>query len=94
LRRDGGQRLPDQGVTLIEPPGLADLGISKMQSSRWQKLGAMDDEAFERRVEVAKGRAIAAIETRAPNRKSPSHGDRVKLHDLGVSPRYPDVPEA
>jgi hypothetical protein len=26
---------------------LDDLGVSKSQSSRWQKLGAMDDEAFE-----------------------------------------------
>jgi hypothetical protein len=29
------------------PPSLAELGISKMQSSRWQAIAAVPDEAFE-----------------------------------------------
>jgi hypothetical protein len=33
-----------------EPPTLADLGITKSQSSRWQKLATMKDEEFEQGV--------------------------------------------
>jgi hypothetical protein len=33
---------------------LDDLGISKTQSSRWQKLGAMEEDAFEARTATAK----------------------------------------
>jgi N6-adenosine-specific RNA methylase IME4 len=35
------------------PPKLADLGINKTQSSRWQKLAALPDEQFERNVKRA-----------------------------------------
>ena len=34
-------------------PKLADLGVSKTQSSRWQKLAALDADKFERHVERA-----------------------------------------
>src|SRR5579863_4339250 len=37
---------------------LSDLGLTATQSSRWQKLGALDDEAFERRAVVAKRQAV------------------------------------
>lgn len=37
---------------------LADLGVTKMQSSRWQKLAALDDETFEAR-KAAASRAVA-----------------------------------
>jgi N6-adenosine-specific RNA methylase IME4 len=38
-------------------PKLADLGISKTQSSRWQKLAALDDSTFETKVKGASERA-------------------------------------
>jgi len=37
---------------------LAGLGVSRMQSSRWQKLGAMDEEAFEARAEIGAPRRL------------------------------------
>jgi hypothetical protein len=41
-----GDAIP-KAVTSVTP---SDLGISPMQSHRWQKLGGMDDVAFEARV--------------------------------------------
>jgi hypothetical protein len=41
----------------LRPATLSDLGVTKTQSSRWQKLGALDDGAFETRIATAKKRA-------------------------------------
>jgi hypothetical protein len=41
----------------VTAPKLADLGISKNDSSRWQKLAAMPDAQFEQAVVTAKERA-------------------------------------
>lgn len=37
-----------------EAPTLVELGISKSQSSRWQKIGAMSEEHFESAIAIAK----------------------------------------
>ncbi len=37
----GDRKSKSPEVTLIQPQTLADMGISKMQSSRWQKLAAL-----------------------------------------------------
>jgi protein gp37 len=42
-------------------PKLADLGVSKTQSSRWQKLAALDDETFETKVASESERAYDDI---------------------------------
>ena len=46
------------GTTMLPPenniPTLADMNISKAQSSRWQKLAAVSDEKFEEAVAAAK----------------------------------------
>jgi len=47
---------------------LDDLGVSNSQSSRWQKLGELDDEAFEARAASAKRQAISSIEETAKER--------------------------
>jgi N6-adenosine-specific RNA methylase IME4 len=42
-------------------PKLSDLGINKTQSSRWQKLAALDDDSFEEKVEAASKRAYDSM---------------------------------
>lgn len=48
-KRDGGDAMKARShdVTEVSPPSLSDLGIDKMQSSRWQREAAVDDETFE-----------------------------------------------
>jgi N6-adenosine-specific RNA methylase IME4 len=59
----GGDRKSQSHVATVK---LADLEISKTQSSRWQKLAALDEGAFEARTAAAKKQALASVEmTRA-----------------------------
>jgi phage N-6-adenine-methyltransferase len=44
------------------PPKLSDLGIGKTQSSRWQRLAALDEETFEARVVTARKRALSGLD--------------------------------
>jgi hypothetical protein len=60
---------------------LDDLGVSKTQSSRWQKLGALDEEAFEARVSAVKRQAVASVDATS---RPPKGSQPVSL--LGVSP--------
>ena len=48
-----------------EAPTLSDLGITKTQSSKWQKLASLPYEKFETRVEHAKAR-VEGMTTSAP----------------------------
>jgi hypothetical protein len=46
-------------------PKLADLGITKSESSKWQQLAALELDEFETQVEQGKKRALAAIDRTA-----------------------------
>jgi len=47
------------------PVILSDIGVTPMQSHQWQKLGALDDDAFEARAVVAKRQAVSSVEAAA-----------------------------
>jgi N6-adenosine-specific RNA methylase IME4 len=77
-RETGGKPSRDARVKLD------DLGISYTQSSRWQKLGAMDEEDFEARAAIAKKQAVASVEMTAAERAAEKHERRAEREaDLG-----------
>jgi hypothetical protein len=51
-------------------PKLADLGLNKSQSSRWQDLAALNDDDFEDRITHAQQKASAAADRPQPKPKS------------------------
>jgi N6-adenosine-specific RNA methylase IME4 len=59
--KGGNRRSKSQRATLIVAPKLADLGISKTQSSRWQELAALPVDGFEDKVAGASKRAYEAM---------------------------------
>ena len=58
-RHEQGQGVKSRTATL---PKLADLGISKTQSSRWQQLAALDTAIFEQKTARAKYKAISTVD--------------------------------
>jgi hypothetical protein len=64
-RGHGGDRKSQSHDATVK---LDDLGISKTQSSRWQKLGEMEEDAFEARTATAKKQAVASVEMTAAER--------------------------
>jgi N6-adenosine-specific RNA methylase IME4 len=65
------------------PPKLADLGVTKTQSSRWQKLAALDPSTFENKVEAESKRAYDAmtyrfVKAEEIERAKQRHGERIE----------------
>jgi len=60
--KGGNRKSKSQPATLIKPPKLTDLGISKTQSSRWQQLAALPKKQQEEVIQRGKDRAIEALE--------------------------------
>lgn len=72
-------------------PKLADLGVSRTQSSRWQAIARIPQEEFERKTErIARGDLDAAVEIRA--RKTPErHAERINKINAPNSGNQPLV---
>lgn len=68
------------------PARLSDLGVSETQSSRWQKLGGMDDAAFEARAAIAKRQAVSSVDASAKERAGEKKTARAKREaELGAA---------
>jgi N6-adenosine-specific RNA methylase IME4 len=74
----GGDRRKSklQPATLIATPKLADLGVSKTQSSRWQKLAALEPDKFERNVMRASTDAYNRLTARFIKEAEIEHAQR------------------
>jgi hypothetical protein len=58
----GSNQHKDRSRAATDPPTLAELGVSKSQSSQWQKLAAIDEADFEVVVDRARSGASAALD--------------------------------
>ena len=76
--RGGGEKDAPRG-RLVKPrdttPKLADLKVTKSQSSRWQRLAAMDAAAFEARVEGAKRKAVNVLDGAGKRTRQEMHAE-------------------
>jgi hypothetical protein len=76
-RKDGSSALPSTA------PRLSDLGVTKTQSSRWQKLAALPRAQQDALIARAKSKAEQAIERTAVKRKS--NGKVIDIDDDAIS---------
>lgn len=79
---------------VLGPPKLSDIGITKDESSRWQKLAAMPEKQFEEKVTGMKTAMRAKTEgSQSKGGKKPAlpkqtdrHRRMIELNDAGQSP--------
>jgi N6-adenosine-specific RNA methylase IME4 len=78
--RETGQRAKggESGRRELQPVTLGDLGVTKMESSRWQRIAAMPELQFEQRVADVKREAIRSVEITAAERAREKQERRVE----------------
>ena len=76
-----GNRNPDL-KSRAATPKLADLGISKSQSSRWQRMARLTPEEFEFTVEQGKRKALSAIDRTVKPVGEKQHSNPSGVSDL------------
>jgi hypothetical protein len=75
-REDRGRR-----HQMSQAATLTDLGVSRTQSSRWQKLADLDEDDFEARTATAKKQAVSSPISRATGSRA---AKRVPLNAVGT----------
>ena len=73
------------------PPDLKDLGVSKMQSSRWQKLSELAQEDYERRLAAAQKQMVEAMESTAEERSADKKARRA-AHESDLAAKIRALP--
>jgi N6-adenosine-specific RNA methylase IME4 len=63
--KGGDRKSRSHAATVIPPLKLSDLGVTKTQSSRWQKLAALDADNFEQQVQHATKTAYDLVARRS-----------------------------
>jgi hypothetical protein len=84
-----GQGRPKKGGSKKEPPKsapptLTDLGVTKKQSSHWQKLADISAKDFEARVKTAVSKAEAAVDPVSSKRKQRSSSGSASSSDSAL----------
>ena len=92
-KKPGDERPNKKGDSNPELPSLADFGISKKQSSDWQKLADVSDEDFEKRFGTGEMVTTKAL-VRESNSRSPRDKRRNahRKYALAVWSRLRDLP--
>jgi hypothetical protein len=72
----GNHKAKSQAVTPL--PKLADLGVTKMQASRWMRNAKSPEAEFKRQEEAATKSAIEVINYRTKHRKNPSQSASIR----------------
>lgn len=86
---DAGGGTDSSGVRPSVNPTLSDLGVTKTQSSRWQKLASLAPDEQEAKIEKAKAKAAEACEPkeRGPSsslKLAPSASDPIERFVTGI----------
>ena len=73
--KGGDRKSKSSATTLINPPKLSDLGITKTQSSHWQQLAAMPKVHFEATVARVRRKAVNALNRAGRRTRQQMHAD-------------------
>jgi hypothetical protein len=83
----GDRRSRSHGATVK----LTDLGVTKSQSSRWQKLADLPEPAYKERVAQAKRQAVASVDMTAQDRAA-NKKERREAHEAELAEKILSLP--
>ncbi len=93
-KADEATRYGSNTMLLPETPTLADLGIERMQSSRWQTIASLPDEEFEKHIAETKAerKELTTASVLRIARENNKENEPIKLPDDKYRVIYADPP--